>query len=181
MSNEGRPRQKKKFWASTCAGYRSITVDQSWSKQWTNSGRNSGPILVEITHRGAVMGHPSSAPHSHAVFDFATAAAFGGSCRRQPRQAHCTGAVPAARLWARRTITYRSIEAGCSADQQTCISVSWTGIWRHSIPLMASRLSNKPLLGIQTCRISHYLASRHVESAVPAPRVRVQTIHGKST
>ena len=73
------------------------------------------------------MGHPSSAPHSHAAFDFATAVAFGGSCRRQPRQAHCTGAVPAARLWARRTITYHNIEAGCSADQQACISVSSTG------------------------------------------------------
>ena len=73
------------------------------------------------------MGHPSSAPHSHAVFDFATAAAFGGSSRRQPRQAHCTGAVPAARLWARRTITYHNIEAGCSADQQACTSVSSTG------------------------------------------------------
>ena len=153
-----------------------LGLDVCWLQK-----HNSGPILVEITHRGAVMGYPSSAPHSHAVFDFATAAAFGGSCRRQPRQAHCTGAVPAARLWARRTITYHSIEAGCSADQQACTSVSSTGIWRHSIPLMASRLSNKPLLGIQTCRISHYLASRHVESAVPAPRVRVRAIHGKST
>ena len=33
-------REKKKFWASTCVGYRSITVDQFWSKQWTNPGRN---------------------------------------------------------------------------------------------------------------------------------------------
>ena len=109
--------RKNFFWASTCVGYRSITVDQSWSKQWTNPGRNSGPILVEtvdqswskLTHRGAVMVHPSSAPHSHAVFASATAVALGGSCRRQPRQAHSTGAVPAARLWARRTITYHNI------------------------------------------------------------------------
>ena len=43
------PTKKKKFWAWTCVGYRSITVDQSWSKQWTNPGQNSGPILVE-TH-----------------------------------------------------------------------------------------------------------------------------------
>ena len=88
------PERKKCFWASTCVGYRSITVDQSWSK---------------LTHRGAVMVHLSSAPHSHAVFDSATAVALGGSCRRQPRQAHCRGAVPAARLWARPTITYHSI------------------------------------------------------------------------
>ena len=73
------------------------------------------------------MVHPSSAPHSHAVFDSATAVALGGSCRRQPRQAHCTGAVPAARLWARRTMTYHNIEAGCSADQQAYTSVSSTG------------------------------------------------------
>ena len=46
---------------------------------------------------------------------------------------------------------------------------------------MASRLSNKPLLGIQTCRISHYLASRLVESAVCAPRERGWTIHLDST
>ena len=39
--------EKNFFWASTCVGYRSITVAQSWSKQWTNCGRNSGPILVE--------------------------------------------------------------------------------------------------------------------------------------
>ena len=35
------PEKKNFFWASTCVGYRSITVDQSWSKQWTNPGRNS--------------------------------------------------------------------------------------------------------------------------------------------
>ena len=35
------PEGKKIFWASTCVGYRSITVDQSWSKQSTNPGRNS--------------------------------------------------------------------------------------------------------------------------------------------
>ena len=75
------------------------------------------------------MVHPSSAPHSYAVFDSATAVALGGSCIRQPRQAHCTGAVPAARLWARRhTITLgAAIEAGCSADQQVYTSLSSTG------------------------------------------------------
>ena len=76
------------------------------------------------------MVHLSSAPHSYAVFNSATAVALGGSCRRQPRQAHCTGAVPAARLWARRTITYHNstaIEAGCSADLQAHTSVSSTG------------------------------------------------------
>ena len=49
------------------------------------------------------------------------------------------------------------------------------------MPLMASRLSNQPLLGIQTCRISRYLASRHVESAVCAPRKHGCTIHLEST
>ena len=94
--------EKKKF----------LGLDMCWLQK-----HNSGPILVEtvdqswskLTQRGAVMVHPSSAPHSHAVFDSATAVALGGSCRRQPRQAHCTGAVPAARLWARRTITYHNI------------------------------------------------------------------------
>ena len=89
-----------------------LGLDMCWLQK-----HNSGPILVEtvdqswskLTHRAAVMVHLSSAPHSHAVFDSATAVALGGSCRRQPRQAHCTGAVPAARLWARRTITYHNI------------------------------------------------------------------------
>ena len=46
---------------------------------------------------------------------------------------------------------------------------------------MASRLSNQPLLGIQTCRISHYLASRLVESAVRAPREYGCRIHLEPT
>ena len=46
---------------------------------------------------------------------------------------------------------------------------------------MASRLSKKALLCILTCRISHYLASRLVESAVRAPRKRGGTIHLEST
>ena len=91
---------------------KNLGLDMCWLQK-----HNSGPILVKtvdqswskLTHRGAVMVHPSSAPHSHAVFDSAPAVALGGSCRRQPRQAHCTGAVPAARLWARRTITYHNI------------------------------------------------------------------------
>ena len=41
MSNTEQAQRKKNVWASTCVGYRSITVDQSWSKQWTNPGRNS--------------------------------------------------------------------------------------------------------------------------------------------
>ena len=91
---------------------KNLGLDMCWLQK-----DNSGPFLVEtvdqswskLTHRGAVMVHLSSAPHSHTVFDSGTAAALGGSCRRQPRQAHCTGAVPAARLWARRTITYHNI------------------------------------------------------------------------
>ena len=120
MSNTEQAQKEKKF----------LGLDMRWLQK-----HNSGPILVEtvdqfwskLTHRGAVTGHLSSAPHSHAVFDSATAADLGGSCRRQPCPAHRTGAVPAARLWARRTITYHNIEAGCSADQQAYTSVSSTG------------------------------------------------------
>ena len=32
MSNTEQAQREKIFWASTCVGYRSITVDQSWSK-----------------------------------------------------------------------------------------------------------------------------------------------------
>ena len=42
-------------------------------------------------------------------------------------------------------------------------------------------LSNQPLLGIQTCRISHYLASRLVESAVHAARECGRGIHLEPT
>ena len=68
------------------------------------------------------MVHLSSAPHSYAVFDSATAVALCGSCRRQPRQAHCT-------LWARRTITYQlsKLDAQQTNNQQAYTSVNSTG------------------------------------------------------
>ena len=56
---------------------------------------------------------------------------LGGSCRRQLRQAHCTGDVPTARLWARRTITYHNIGHSYSSwlpsRQTTNTSVNSTG------------------------------------------------------
>ena len=102
---------------------------------------------------------------------------LGGSCRRQLHQPHCRGAVPTARLWARRTITYHNVGHSYRSwmpSRQTTnrpihLSIRQDTL-RQSTPLMASRLSNQPLLGIQTvepgitwhpgCRISHYLASR---------------------
>ena len=133
------------------------------------------------------MGHPSSAPHSHAVFDSATAAALGGSCRRQPRQAHCTGAAPAARLWAGRTITYHNIEAGCSADQQAYTSVSSTGHMKAVDTINGIQTVEKAITWHPDCRIAitwhpdMLNQHRHVESAVRAPRERVRTIHREST
>ena len=113
---------------------------------------------------------------------------LGGSCRRQLRQAYCTGAVPTARLWARRTITYHnmwhSYRSWMPSRQTTNRPIHLSirqDILRQSTPLLASRLSNQPLLGIQTCRISHYSASRLVESAVRAPRERAWGIHLEST
>ena len=55
------PEKKKNFWASTCVGYRSITVDQSWSKQWTNPGRNSHTEVQSwYTHRQRLIHTPCS-------------------------------------------------------------------------------------------------------------------------
>ena len=95
--------QKKNFWSSTCAGYRSIIVVETHTlrcKSW-------------YTCRQRLIHTPcSTLPRL----------CLGGSCRRQLRQAHCTGAVPTARLWARPTIHTitlgTAIEAGCPADKQ---------------------------------------------------------------
>ena len=154
----GRPR--KKFWTSTCAGYRSIIVVETHTlrcKSW-------------YTCRQRLIHTPcSTLPRL----------CLGGSCRRQLRQAYCTGAVPTARLWARGTITYHNIghsyrnwmPSRQTTNRPIHLSIRHA-ILRQSTPLMPSRLSNQPLLGIQTCRISHYLASRLMESAVRAPRER---------
>ena len=151
-------RPRKKNLTSTCAGYRSIIVVEGHTlscKSWYTC------------HQRLIHTPCSTLPRL----------CLGGSCRRQLRQAHCTGAVPTARLWARPTITYHNIghsyRSWLPSRQTTNRPIHLStrqDILRQSIPLMASRLSNQPLLGIQTCRISHYLASRLVESAVPAPR-----------
>ena len=53
--------EEKKFWASTCVAYRSITVDQSWSKQWTNPGRNSHTEVQSwYTRRQRLIHRPCS-------------------------------------------------------------------------------------------------------------------------
>ena len=82
--------QKKMFWTSTCAGYRSIIVVETVtlrSKSW-------------YTCRQRLIHTPcSTLPRL----------CLGGSYRRQLRQAHCTGVVPTARPRARRTVIYHNI------------------------------------------------------------------------
>ena len=159
-------------WASQCRIGRAgpkffFDLDICWLQK-QNSGRNSHTEVQSwYTCRQRLIHTPcSTLPR---LF-------LGGSCRRQLRQAHCTGAVPTARLWARPTITYHNIghsyRSLLPSRQTTNTSVNWTGHMKAVDTLMASRLSSKPLLGIQTCRIRRYLASRHVESAVRAPRKR---------
>ena len=155
---KSRPR-KKCFWTSTCAGYRSIVVESHTlkCKSWYSCRQRLIHTLCSTLPR----------------------LCLGGSCRRQLRQAHCTGAVPTARLWAPRIITYHNIGHSYRSlmpSRQTInrpihLSIP-QDILRQSTPLMPSRLSNQLLLGIQTCWIRHYLASRLVASAVRAPRER---------
>ena len=143
---------KNPFWTSTCAGYRSMILVESHTlrcKSWYTC------------HQRPIHTPCSTLPRL----------CLGGSCRRQLRQAHCTGAVPTARLLARRTITYHNIghsyRGWMPSRQRTNRPIHLSilqDILRQSTPLMASRLSNQPLLGIQTvesaitwhpdCRIS---------------------------
>ena len=154
------PAWEHTFWTSTCAGYRSIIV----VKVHTLSCKS-----CYICHQRVIHTLCSTSPRL----------CLGRSFRRQLRQPHCTGAVPTARLWARRTITYHNIghshrswmPSRHTTNRLIHLSIR-QDILRPSTPLMASRLSHQPLLGIQTCRISYYLASRLVESAVLAPRER---------
>ena len=144
------------FRTSTCAGYRSI-------------------IVVETHTLRCSSWYTCCQRLIHTPCWTLPGLCLGGSCRRQIRQAHCMGAVPTARLWARRIITYHNIgpsyRSWVPSRQTTNRPIHLSirqDILRQSTPLMASRLSSQPLLCIQTCRISHYLASRLVESAVRA-------------
>ena len=77
-----------------------LDLDMCWLQK-PNSGRNSHTEVQSwYTCRQCLIHTPcSTLPRL----------CLGGSCRRQLRQAHCKGAVPTARLWARRTITYHNI------------------------------------------------------------------------
>ena len=155
--------RKNFFLTSTCAGYRSIIVVETH----TLSCSSWYTCLQRLIHTPCW-----TLPRL----------CLGGSCRRQLRQAHCTGVVPTAGLWARRTITYhnighsyRSWVPSTQNNQQAYTSVNSTGhtkavdtingiqtvelaiTWHPDCRVshyLASRLSNQPLLGIQTCRIS---------------------------
>ena len=119
------------LWTSTCAGYRSIIVVETHTlrcKSW-------------YTCRQSLIHKPcSTLPRL----------CLGGSCRRQLRQAHCTGAVPTARMCPRRTITYHNIGHSYRSwmpskqTTNTPIYLSFRqDILRQSTPSMASRQSNQ--------------------------------------
>ena len=141
--------QKKTFWTLTCAGCRSIIVVETHTLRCSSW----------YTCRQHLIHTPCSTQPRLCL---------DGSCRRQLCQAHCTGAVPTARLWARRTITYHNVghsyQSWVPSRQRTNRPIHLSirqDILKQSTPLMASRLSNQQLLGIQT-----------VESAVCAPLER---------
>ena len=142
VASEQQAQENKILWTSTCAGYRSI-------------------IVVEIHTLRCKSWYTCRQRLIHTLCSTLPRLCLGGSCRRQLRQAHCTGAVPTARLWARRTITHHNIghsyRSWMPSRQTTNRPIHLSirqDILRQSTPLMASTLSNEPLLGIQTCRIS---------------------------
>ena len=107
MSNTEQAERKKKFWASTCVGYRSITVDQPWSKQWTNPGRNSGPILVET--------HTPRCSHGTPV--------VSASFTRRVRLCHGCGS----RRKLQKTTSPGTLHGRCTRSKAV-------GTWNHNIP-----------------------------------------------